>query len=272
MNTQEYISSGIIESYVLGLANPEEVIECERMCAEHAEVLAAREAFEVQLETHLFRQRAIPPRELKSRIFSRIGMEEVELEQQILQKKPVLVPRVGFPRFVAAASVILMLGSVLLNLYLLSQYKHSIALYKELVESQAQLANSNQYLNAKLKLYETALNEMKDPRMEIVKMPAIPTGPSASSLATVYWDTSSRAVWLLVNQLPKPATGKQYQLWAMVDGKPVDAGIFDVNEGISFVKLKTIPRAQAFAITLEKQGGSETPDMDAMYVMGKVTG
>ena len=91
-------------------------------------------------------------------------------------------------------------------------------------------------------------------------------------MATVYWNTESKDVYLLVNKLPKPVPDKQYQLWAIVDGKPVDAGIFDMREGISFVKLKTIPKAEAFAITLEKKGGSATPTMDAMYVMGKVTG
>ncbi len=98
-----------------------------------------------------------------------------------------------------------------------------------------------------------------------------PNSPSPSSLATVFWNTESKAVYLLVNQLPKPATGKQYQLWAIADGKPVDAGIFELGEGITFIKLKTIAKAEAFAITLEKKGGSETPTMDAMYVMGKVS-
>jgi anti-sigma-K factor RskA len=45
-----------------------------------------------------------------------------------------------------------------------------------------------------------------------------------------------------------------------------------MTEGITLIKLKTIPKAEAFAITLEKKGGSSTPDMNAMYVMGKVTG
>lgn len=272
MNIQEYISSGIIESYVLGLASPEEGIEFERICSAHAEVIAAREAFEKQLEDQLLQQRIAVPRELKSSLFSRIAMEEVQQEPRIPLKKPVLVPRVGFPRMVAAASLILLLGSVLLNLYLLSQYKHSIAQYKDLLASQTQLANSNQSLNTKLLNYETAINHMKDPVMEIVKMPGVPASPSPSSMATVYWNTSSKEVYLLVNQLPIPVTGKQYQLWAIVDGKPVDAGIFDMEEGTHFMKLKTIPRAQAFAITLEKKGGSDTPTMDALYVMGKVTG
>jgi anti-sigma-K factor RskA len=35
-------------------------------------------------------------------------------------------------------------------------------------------------------------------------------------------------------------------------------------------KMKNIPEAQAFAITLEKQGGSASPTMEALLVMGKV--
>ena len=56
----------------------------------------------------------------------------------------------------------------------------------------------------------------------------------------------------------------------MVDGKPVDAGVFDLNAGPGMFKMKNIPRAQAFAITLEKKGGSPTPSLDKLYVLGKV--
>ena len=38
----------------------------------------------------------------------------------------------------------------------------------------------------------------------------------------------SKEVYLLVNQLPTPDPDKQYQLWAIVDGNPVDAGVFDM--------------------------------------------
>jgi anti-sigma-K factor RskA len=274
VNAEEYILSGIIESYVLGLASQEESAEFERMCAAHSEVRAARNAFELQLEEKLLEQKKDLPRELKSRIFSEIGMEKEEQSHTIPagKAKPALVPRVGFAKYVAAASLILLAGSVLLNLYLLAQYKKSIAQFKELADSQTQIASTNHLLQTKLDSYENALNLMKNPLMAIVKLPGLPTSPSPSSMATVYWNTESKDVYLLVNQLPKPVPDKQYQLWAIVDGKPVDAGIFDTEEGVSFVKLKTIQKAEAFAVTLEKRGGSETPTMNAMYVMGKVTG
>jgi hypothetical protein len=198
-------------------------------------------------------------------------MEKDQKMPRIPLQKPTLVPRAGFAKYVAAASLILLAGSVLLNLYLLDQYKKSIAQNKELSAIQTQVTSTNQGFKAKLLSYENALNLMKNPLMAIVKLPGMPNSPAPSSMATVYWNTESKDVYLLINELPKPLSDKQYQLWAIVDGKPVDAGTFDMTEGISFVKLKTIPKAEAFAITLEKRGGSETPTMDAMYVMGRVT-
>jgi hypothetical protein len=234
-------------------------------------VLAARNAFEIQLEGTLQEQKLEPPRELKSRIFSEIGKDKSPVIKTTLTK-PSLVPRIGFARYVAAASLILLAGSVLLNFYLLSQYKKTIAKNEELIAVQTQVADNNKVLQTKLSNYENAISLMQNPLMAVVKMPGVPKSPAPSSLATVYWNTQSKDVYLLVNKLPVPVANKQYQLWAIVDGKPVDAGVFDMAEGVSFVKLKTIPKAEAFAITLEKKGGSSTPDMEAMYVMGKVTG
>lgn len=272
MNLQEYISSGIVESYVMGLATREESIEFERMCDAHSEVRDARNSFELQLEQTLIQQKLEPPRALKSRIFSEIGMAKDEKSTGITSGKPTLILRKGLSRYVAAASLILLAGSVLLNFYLLNEYKNSIAQYKELLASQTQVANANQVLQTKLENYENALNLIRNPSMAIVKMSGVATSPAPSSLATVYWNSESKEVYLLVNQLPVPVSDKQYQLWAIVDGHPVDAGVIDMDSGISFVKLKTIPKAEAFAITLEKKGGSITPTLEAMYVMGKVTG
>jgi anti-sigma-K factor RskA len=271
VNVQDYILSGIVESYVLGLTSPEEGAEFELMCATHQEILAARIEFEIQLEQGIRKEKLDPPKELKSRIFSEIGINNSPAVKTTLSK-PSLVPRIGFARYVAAASLILLAGSVLLNFYLMSQYKKSVAKYDELAAIQTQVADNSRIMQTKLVQYENAIGLMQNPLMAVVKMPGAPKSPAPSSLATVYWNTQSKDVYLLVNKLPAPVANKQYQLWAIVDGKPVDAGVFDMAEGISFVKLKTIPKAEAFAITLEKKGGSSTPDMAAMYVMGKVTG
>jgi anti-sigma-K factor RskA len=268
VNVQEYISSGIVESYVLGLANPEDLAEFERMCAAHSEVRAARDAFERLLERRLMEEAVLPPPSLKAKIFSQIQIETDKLPGNKNPARPVPVIRPSWTRYAAAAAVVLLLGSVALNIYLLNQYKGSLARYDALVATQTQLAASNRALQTNLQDYQAAMDQIRNPQMAVIKMPGVTANPN--SLATVYWNTQTKDVYLLVNQLPRPSAEKQYQLWAIVDGKPVDAGIFDVDGGPSFVKLKNIQHAEAFAITLEKKGGSESPTMDAMYVMGKV--
>ena len=54
MNIQEYISSGIVESYVMGIANVQERAEFEKNCSIYSELAEAREAFELSLEKAAF--------------------------------------------------------------------------------------------------------------------------------------------------------------------------------------------------------------------------
>jgi anti-sigma-K factor RskA len=292
VNVQEYISSGIVESYVLGLADASERAEFERLVNEHPEVRAAREAFEISLETYAQHNVLQPPAHIKSKILSSIEMESQQSaagsggggssvppttagnlgggSNEGRSTSRVMVVRKDFSRFLAAASVILLLMSTALNFYFFSRYKEYNEKYQSLIAEQTELASHNQILQSRLLEYERAVEMMNDPAMYVVKMPAIPTAPDPTSATTVYWDTRTKDVYLAVNRLPAPSADQQYQLWALVDGKPVDAGVFDLKEGAGMTKMKNIPRAQAFAITLEKKGGSPAPTMTMMYVMGKV--
>ncbi|HTE08634.1 MAG TPA: anti-sigma factor, partial [Flavitalea sp.] len=154
--------------------------------------------------------------------------------------------------------------------YYFRKYMDYNTRYQALVQSQSELAGNNQVLQAKMAEYENALNLMKDPRMLVVKMPSIPKGPDSASMTTVYWDSLSKDVYLSVSHLPDPSETQQYQLWALLDGKPIDAGVIELRKGVAMVKMKNIPKADAFAITLEKKGGSPSPNLKQLYVMGKV--
>jgi len=116
--------------------------------------------------------------------------------------------------------------------------------------------------------YQTSMQIVSDPNMIKVPMPGV--ARKEGNLTTVYWDKNSRDGYLLANNLPQAEEGKQYQVWAMVNGNPVDAGLIEDCNGVC--KLKNIPNAQAFAITLEKKGCSPSPDLSQLYVLGNVTG
>jgi anti-sigma-K factor RskA len=278
VNIQEYISSGIVESYVLGLADEAERVQFEQMCIRHAEVLAARNAFELSLEQQAMAAPVTPPARLREAVLQKLAAEpdagEGKFAAPVVQMRP--IKRGAVPvaiRYVAAASVILLLGSVGLNFYYFNKYRDFSKRYDQLVAQQTELAKNNAVLQTKLGNYEHTVQGLTSPYMAQVKMDgsAVPSNgsPAPDSKATVLWDTRTKDVYLMVNNLPQPQAGMQYQLWAIVDNQPVDAGMLEMDKGHMMVKMKNIPRAQLFAITLEQQGGSPTPK-GKMYVLGKV--
>ena len=82
MNIQEYISSGIIESYVLGLASPEERVEFEKMCALHPELAEARNNFELAIEKQAFQDSVLPPAGSKEKTWSAIQQSATKIPQK----------------------------------------------------------------------------------------------------------------------------------------------------------------------------------------------
>lgn len=109
------------------------------------------------------------------------------------------------------------------------------------------------------------LSTIIDTNTIAIKLKGLPIAPT--SKAVLYWKKESQVVYLSLYYLPEPPKDKQYQLWAIKDGKPVDAGVFELNYPIH--KMNNIEDAQSFVVTLEKKGGSTTPDLKAMYLSGK---
>jgi hypothetical protein len=277
VNVQEYISSGAIEACVMGLADEQDWIELEQMSALYPEVKLYKEEIELQQEQLHQAAALTPPTALKHRIFESLNFEKasgteapvVTMQEKSSPAKPLVIPMVPTPKPMkwlqraVAVCVLLLMASIILNFYF---YSRSVSFKKQYT---ALVVQQNSLL-AKNKAMEASFNMVKDPAVKQVVMGATPNKPG--SMATVYWDSRSKDVYLLVNNLPKPASQKQYQLWAIVDGKPVDAGMVDLStsEDNLLLKMRNIPEAQAFAITLEKEGGSPSPTMEAMYVLGKV--
>lgn len=280
MNIQDYISSGIVESYVLGLADPAERSEFERMCMEHPEVEQARQDFERSLEHHAFAGALRPAAQVKSRLFAHLDVEADSTGDGRNDAPPFVIgsndvtakqSTASWLRYLAAASVILLLGSTALNLYFFTQYRSYTKRYNDLLAQQSDLAANNSVLQTKLRQYEESMSILNDPSLLVVRVSGqnAPASPDTSSLATVYWNPSTRDVYLTISKLPPADANRQYQLWAIVDGKPVDAGVLETDQPLPLLKMKSIQRADVFAITLERKGGVPAPE-GPIYLLGKV--
>jgi len=72
LNIQQYIASGIIESYVLGLASSDEASQLERLLPFYPELQAALSDFGFQLELFAIQHEEPPPPGLFSRIQDKV--------------------------------------------------------------------------------------------------------------------------------------------------------------------------------------------------------
>ena len=272
MDTKAYIASGIIESYVLGLSSAEETVELEQLCTQYEDIRNAVDEFAAMMETQAFNNAVPPPPMVKDKVMHAIADEQ---EQKVVpigraidaqDEMPSISKQRSSWRFIAAASIILLVASTVLNFYFYNNYKSADTKYQALLTDRNSLQASNDVFQTKLNGLEQSMRIIQNPDVEKINLPGIKG--HENSLAAIYWDTKSKDVYLMPTKMDSLPGDKQYQLWAIVDGKPVDAGVIGDCNGLC--KMKNIPKAQAFAITLEKKGGSVTPTLSAMYVMGKV--
>lgn len=91
------------------------------------------------------------------------------------------------------------------------------------------------------------------------------TGDTSSSnaLSKIFWNPERNTGFFFAFDLPLLPNGKVYQLWAIQQGTPVDAGVFSFSVETGSFKVKPIPNPseaiQLFAITTEPTGGSSQP-------------
>lgn len=169
----------------------------------------------------------------------------------------------NFFKYAFAASLALLAVS-LISLY---------SVYSKLQQSNAQLAvltTQNQHYSNTVHLMDSQMDLLRDPSYKYVKLQGLAKSPS-SSMAVAFSPAKHKVMIDMANtHLPANDKAHQYQLWALVAGKPVDLGVFDAgNDSTGMVDMKPTALADAFAVTLEPRGGSVNPTMTEMMVMGK---
>jgi hypothetical protein len=187
--------------------------------------------------------------------------EENEEEHKVIP----IAPKAKRYGWLTAASVIGLLLSLGAVIYLVSQNKSNENRVASLSQAVDTLNSRNREQESKiLALSETML--MAENKL-YKKIDLAPLPGKQEALAKILWNTKTHEVFVSDMSLPKAPEGKQYQLWAIVDGKPVDAGLLtDANKYLA-QKMKTFDKADAFAISIEQKGGSPTPT--EVYMMGK---
>jgi anti-sigma-K factor RskA len=302
-NIQEYIESGILEQYALGELSAAEQAAVESHAAAHPEIqeelTQVQAAFGFYAEAHAI----TPPTGMRERVLGNVlaqiatpaansslraevdGMAPAtsrpsapaaatpvattpEAVVRPLSSAPVAAPasRSGWA-IAASVALLLSLGA---NALLYSNWKSASADLVALQNDQSRFANTSQVVEKQLGALRQENEVLRNDEFKAVALAGTKTAPSAH--ARVLFNAATHKVYVDVRSLPALPAGKQYQLWALDKGKPIDAGVLTLatatGEGLQ--SMKDIASAQTFAMTVEPAGGSVNPTLSTMTVVGNI--
>jgi hypothetical protein len=116
MDIQEYIQSGIIEQYVLGIAGADEVAELEQLRIQYPEINIAVLNFEKTIEEHLRANAVAPPAHISEALQQKLfGDQQAQILPLPQPEYSTAIKVNGTWKYLAAACVVLLIISTALK-------------------------------------------------------------------------------------------------------------------------------------------------------------
>lgn len=280
VDINEYIASGILESVTLGLASPQEVQEVACLSKIYPEIQAEFIRVQKRCEEMMLESAQAPDPSVRASLLKTIA--ETPQEKAPAKKEEAKIvalntaPEVNgvspMWKMMAAASLILTIGIGALWFLSNREVKRLDNIMASMEKDQLKNEQILQAMTVEKDHLQTVQEVLAAESMRTVKMTGTAMEPEAT--VKVMWSKDMKKAVMHAEKITPPPANMQYQLWVIADGKPVSVGLFNYDE----VEQMTEPfdvNAQnitAFAITLEKMGGSPTPTMEKMVVMGPING
>ncbi|MFD0794815.1 anti-sigma factor domain-containing protein [Mucilaginibacter litoreus] len=275
-DVKAYIESGVLELYVLGDLSAEERLQVEEMASKYPAVRGEIADMEQSMQQFAEEHAIEPSESLRNKILNTVvvnlGDDRIFTkqrkhsdEEEYEDDKIITLPqRTKFYKYAFVACLALLLISIygLVNLY--SKLQDSNSRLIALQADKIRIAHQVNLMDEQLDMY-------RDTSFKVLRLKGTAKTPSAAMILA--WNSVNKKVMVDMKsmQLPRHDKLHQYQLWALVGGKPVDMGVIDTPtaDTAGVKEMKTIASAQGFAVTLEPAGGSINPTLDQMVVIGQ---
>jgi len=299
MNTEIYISSGILELYCAGALSEAEMREVERMASQFAVVKKEIQSIELalwSLNDHIF---AGPHDQLKSELIARIKLNspntiidktfETALNKAVEPETPSIeipkelpaaneiipeqkIPATGSKRKKISIGVFLVIIlPILLAFGAFGLWNNWDALLQELTAAKKLAANaekSRAKIDSNLKVTNQTLDTLRNPALVKIILSGMKFSPAAK--AVIYWNKNTNQILLDPVFIPLEDKDHCYQLWAMNKGKTLSLGTFSAtNKNKQMLPMKAIGEKSVFLISLEPKNGSAIPNIAQLCLMSK---
>lgn len=260
MNSRELIESGTLELFVFGKLTEDENKNVIDMAKNHPEVqeeiLAIENAvinLSQSVAPHLS---ATNYEKIRQKILGKKGVVAID-------RKPSWSSYVGW-----AAAAIFVIGFG----FQYFQLNESQTTIEQLSTEKSTMQKSIVDLELEKQEAEKVLAIVRDNNNIQVALGGQEVAPNA--FAKAYYNKETKEVYIDASGLPSPPEGKVYQVWGLkLDPlTPKSIGLLDnfVANSTKLFKVDKAEDAEAFGITLEPAGGSESPTLEQLYTLGKV--
>ena len=299
MDTEIYISSGILELYCAGALSEAEMREVERMASQFAAVKKEIQAIELALwsfNEHIF---AGPHDQLKTELIAGIKLNSpntiiekthetalnkaVEPEVTIVET-PIVSPAAkeiipeqtiqsteSKKKKISIGIFLVIILPIILAFGAFGLWNNWDALLQELSAAKKTAANaekSRAQIDSNLKATSQTLDTLRNPDLVKITLSGMKFSPAAK--AVIYWNKNTNQILLDPVLIPLEDKDHCYQLWAMNKGETLSLGTFSAtNKNKQMLPMKAVDKASVFIISLEPKNGSAIPNIAQLCLMSK---
>ena len=269
IDIQTYIESGVLELYVYGTLSEAESVEVSRLVALHPELKVEVEKIEAALQQLTSAAAPYTPsnfEDIQANIQSKDEDGVIPLSRKPIQqisKRTIFFSSLGW------------VATILLLVAMGYQFAEKQKLGEKITKiEREQILQEGKILMAEEDLQEVKglLDVLRD--KDVISVPLGAQAIAPEAYASIYWDKETEKAYVDVRGLPTPPKGKVYQLWSLTLDPltPTSMAVLDQydTEGTQLFEIENPNASEAFGITLEPEGGSTSPTLEQLYVLGIV--
>lgn len=258
MNVEEYIASGILELYVAGALSEKENDEVFSNIQQYSEIAGEMEKIEAAILKIASAMAPTPPIAF-SKILEKLNFssgKEIKLADSSSRFR-----WIGW-----AAALVIVFGGLM----------WTVLENRELKTELDAMHSKQETLKQELLAFKDSLASTEDllaniTAKDITVIPLQGQAAFEQSYAKVYWNKKENLIYVDTKGLPEPAPGKVYQVWSLKLDPLTPTNIGLIADEDQFFELENPNESEAFGITLEPKGGSESPSLDQLYTLGIVS-
>ncbi len=261
MEAKDRIESGDLELYVYGVLPENEMVQISKEVKQSE--LLRKEVEKIEKSLLTFSETLSPGVKPSQFVQLYQSIKEKQVPVKSLSQKPNWISYIGW-----AAAVVLVV-----SLWYTNNELNSSEDALQIVQQEKTKLNFE--LSEKENILEQSQELVAFLRSDEVKRIPLPANDAVApeAFAQVFYNEVSGKVMIDISGLPEAPEGMVYQAWSLLLDPltPRSIGLLEEGEATyKLISLTNIPVSEAFGITLEPAGGSETPNLDQLYVLGTV--